>query len=393
MSTPSRYTLLVIDDSDDDLQPTFDHLSHLFEVVESRTVTDAITILKTREVHIILTDQGIPQMLQRHFLKEMAGDYPEAVQTIFTGDTELDLIIDAINQGYVFRYLSKPWRIVELRDVLTVAAQQYDQIVERNTLLKELEEMNLELQESNQQLMELDRLKTAFMAVASHELRTPVTLIGGFASLLEMSADKVTPERVKDTTSKIAEGARRLERIIRRMFQMLESGEVAETMHFEEVNPLTLIQGALEDAQPFIEKREIQLNVDLEDVRTISADASKIKDVLDNLLLNAIKFTPDGGRIDIEMSDDSDGEMVEITVRDHGVGIAEEDLQHIFEPMFSTFDTLHHSSGVYEFQRRGIGLGLTVSKKFVELHDGNIRLESKLGEGTTITVRLPGRQG
>jgi signal transduction histidine kinase len=332
-------------------------------------------------------------MLQRHFLKEMAGDYPEAVQTIFTGDTELDLIIDAINQGYVFRYLSKPWRIVELRDVLTVAAQQYDQIVERNTLLKELEEMNLELQESNQQLMELDRLKTAFMAVASHELRTPVTLIGGFASLLEMSADKVTPERVKDTTSKIAEGARRLERIIRRMFQMLESGEVAETMHFEEVNPLTLIQGALEDAQPFIEKREIQLNVDLEDVRTISADASKIKDVLDNLLLNAIKFTPDGGRIDIEMSDDSDGEMVEITVRDHGVGIAEEDLQHIFEPMFSTFDTLHHSSGVYEFQRRGIGLGLTVSKKFVELHDGNIRLESKLGEGTTITVRLPGRQG
>ncbi|MDP6502415.1 MAG: HAMP domain-containing sensor histidine kinase, partial [Planctomycetota bacterium] len=230
-------------------------------------------------------------------------------------------------------------------------------------------------------------------AVASHELRTPVTLIGGFASLLEMSADKVTPERVKDTTSKIAEGARRLERIIRRMFQMLESGEVAETMHFEEVNPLTLIQGALEDAQPFIEKREIELNLNLEDVRTISADASKIKDVLDNLLLNAIKFTHDGGRIDIEMSDDSDGEMVEITVRDHGVGIAEEDLQHIFEPMFSTFDTLHHSSGVYEFQRRGIGLGLTVSKKFVELHDGNIRLESKLGEGTTITVRLPGRQG
>jgi signal transduction histidine kinase len=390
MSMPARHTLLVIDSSDDELQSTFDHLCHLFEMVVSRTVQDAVSILKTREVHIILTDQGIPQLLQRHFLNEMAGEYPEAVQTIFTGKTELDLIIDAINQGYVFRYLSKPWRIAELRDVLTVAARQYDQIVERNMLLKELGEKNLELQESNQQLLELDRLKTAFMAVASHELRTPVTLIGGFASLLEMSADTVTPERIKDTTSKISEGARRLERLIRGMFQMLESGEVAEITHFEEVNLKGVVQGVLDDALPFFEKREIQLNLNLMEVPKISADVSKIKDVLNNLLLNAIKFTPDGGQIDLEMSEAENA--VEITVRDHGVGIAERDLQHIFEPMFSTFDTLHHSSGVYEFQRRGIGLGLTVSKKFVELHEGTIHLESKVGTGTTIKIRLPVKQ-
>jgi signal transduction histidine kinase len=253
----------------------------------------------------------------------------------------------------------------------------------------ELERANKELQVRNEQLKELDRLRTAFMAVASHELRTPVTLIGGFATLLLANSDNMTAQSVREMTDKIREGAGRLERIIKGMFQMLESGEVAEQMHIEMTRPRDILQASLEDAKPFIAKRRLNVQVRASDVPPVPVDPSKIKDVLDSVLLNAIKFTPDGGRIDVELREVETNGKVEISVRDHGVGIHSEDLQHIFEPMFSTFDTLHHSSGVYEFQKRGIGLGLAISRKFVELHGGTIGIESQVGKGTTVRIGLP----
>ena len=392
MSLPLRHTLLIIDENEQDLETAVEFLGDEYAIVTARSANEGAEVLKTREVHLVLTDQGLPQMLQKWFLKQMKGHCPEAVQTVFTGEAELDLIIDAINQGYLFRYVAKPWNPAGLKDVLAVAVQQYDQYLERELLLQELEEKNKKLQASNEQLKELDRLRTSFMAVASHELRTPVTLIGGFATLLEAVAEKVTPDSLRDTTGKIREGARRLEHIIRGMFQMLESGKVDDTLHLESHRPADLLQQALEDARPFIQKRKLNVEVRLGEAPAIMVDVSKIKDVLDNILLNAIKFTPDGGRIDVSVRYGEESHLVEFVVRDHGVGIPEEELSHVFTPMFGTFNTLHHSSGVYEFQRRGLGLGLAVSKKFVDLHGGEIDVDSRVGEGTAITVQLPDKQ-
>jgi signal transduction histidine kinase len=389
MSLPERYTLLVIEGREADLAAAADLLRDHYNILTGRTAAQGAEILKSTEVHIILTDQGIPQMLQKSFLKEMKGDYPKAVQIVLTGKAEIGLVIDAINQGYVFRYVRKPWNPSELRDVLAAAAAQYRRIVEREILLLELERANKELQVRNEQLKELDRLRTAFMAVASHELRTPVTLIGGFATLLLANTDHMTAQGIREMTDKIRDGAARLERIIKSMFQMLESGEMSEPMHIEMTRPKDLIQLSLEDAKPFIARRRLNVHVQAGDVPPIPVDPSKIKDVLDSVLLNAVKFTPDGGRIDIELRDVETNGRAEIVVRDHGVGIHPEDLQHIFEPMFSTFDTLHHSSGVYEFQKRGIGLGLAISRKFVELHGGTIGIESQVGKGTTVKIGLP----
>lgn len=393
MSLPDRYTLLLIDDSETDLSTAVQLLQDDYDILTASTAAKGVEILESQEVHIILTDQGIPQMLQKGFLGKMRGGYPAAVQTVFTGEAEMDLVIDAINQGYLFRYLTKPWNSAELRDVLSGAAAQYRRIVEREILLRELERANEALQARNEQLKELDRLKTAFMAIASHELRTPVTLIGGFATLLAGNVEGMAPESIRDMTEKIRDGASRLERIIKGLFQMLESGQLSEQMQVEVRDPTELLNQALEDARPFIEKRGLRLKVELADVPVLPVDASKIKDVLDSLLLNAIKFTPDGGQIDVEIGNVESSGRVEIVVRDHGVGIHEDDLAHIFEPMFSTFDTLHHSSGVFEFQRRGLGLGLAISKKFVELHGGTIDIESEVGKGTTVRISLPRDSG
>jgi signal transduction histidine kinase len=308
---------------------------------------------------------------------------------VFAGTAQLNEVIEAINQGYMFRYVTKPFVAGELRDVVRQAVEHYDRIVEREQLLRNLEEANRLLQEQYERLQELDRLKTAFMAVASHELRTPVTLIGGYAGFLEKLGDRLNPDLVRDMTAKIQEGARRLERIIRAMFQAVESGGPRPSLDVQETNVARLVQQAVDDARPFIEKRRLNVTTALHPVPPAVVDVTKLRDVIDNLLINAIKFTPDGGTIELSVRPGDAPDRLAIAVQDSGVGIGERDLKHIFSPMFGTFDTLHHSSGVYEFQRRGIGLGLSVSKQFVEMHGGQIAIESQVGKGTCVRISLP----
>ena len=138
----------------------------------------------------------------------------------------------------------------------------------------------------------------------------------------------------------------------------------------------------------FVQQRRQFLAVDIAgDLGTLELEEEKIHDSLVQLLINAIKFTPDGGTI--RFSAWRLPSSVVMQVADHGTGIDVESLPYIFDPFFTRFDVFHHSSGTYEFDRRGLGLGLSVVKAFVELHGGQIRVESELGQGTTFTMELP----
>ena len=122
-------------------------------------------------------------------------------------------------------------------------------------------------------------------------------------------------------------------------------------------------------------------------------DPAKFADILTNLLINAIKFTPDGGTLRIAAGPHGP-DQVRFEVADPGVGIEEADRPHLFEPFFTGFDTMHHSSGDYQFCKRGMGLGLCLVKTFVELHGGTIEVATSPGEGSTfafIIPRSPGR--
>ena len=126
----------------------------------------------------------------------------------------------------------------------------------------------------------------------------------------------------------------------------------------------------------------------------IEADPSKISDVLTNLLANAVKFTPDGGTIRLEARTEPAARRTGSAsqVSDQGVGVAPADQQHLFEPFFTGFDTLRHSSGDYQFGKRGIGLGLWLVKTFVELHGGRVEVSSTPGVGSTFAFVLPRSQ-
>src|SRR5262249_13460381 len=140
--------------------------------------------------------------------------------------------------------------------------------------------------------------------------------------------------------------------------------------------------------RPFINLRKQSLIVDLApDLGTLDVEAPKIRDCISHLLLNAIKFTPDNGTVTLAAKPVSGG--VEIRVKDTGAGISAECLPRLFEPFFTGFDVSHHSSGHYEFGRRGLGLGLSIARAFVEMHSGTIRCDSEPGKGSAFTIFLP----
>ncbi|GIW78906.1 MAG: hypothetical protein KatS3mg105_0713 [Gemmatales bacterium] len=180
----------------------------------------------------------------------------------------------------------------------------------------------------------------------------------------------------------------RLSGLVDQIVKMLVAGQFERCLTRTPTDMVALLQSAANGIRPFVERRKQVLIVQADpQLGSLSIEGDKIRDAVMHLLLNAVKFTPDGGRI--ELTGTRNEAAVEITVRDHGIGIEPKCLHHIFDPFFTDFDVSRHSSGVFEFQRRGLGLGLTLVKAFVEMHGGRIQAHSQLGEGSTFVITLP----
>lgn len=245
------------------------------------------------------------------------------------------------------------------------------------------------VQKSYQQLAEANELKTNFIRVASHELRTPVSYILGMARLLKDSRDS---DRLLQALSSISARAQRLDDIIQAMFKLMPEQRFAQVLQYSPVVMRELMEEIYLDCQPFIEKRSQRLVIeDPGTLPTIRADREKLRDIVENLLLNAIKFTPDGGLVKVGLGKRLDGGVL-IAVHDQGLGIPQEELPRLFQPFYSGSDVLKHSSGTSEYQKRGMGLGLTIVKHFVDLHGGTITVQTG-STGSVFTVSIPAGPG
>src|SRR5438128_11716235 len=180
-----RHTVLVVDDEPDVVQSVQDLLRLDYRVLGTTHAEEALKILQDTEAHIVMTDQRMPEMTGVEFLRRIRGEHPDATRLLFTGYADIKAVIDAINQGNVYRYITKPWDPDELQSIIRQAAQQYDLLVERKQLLAELQVKNRELSNLNAELVQANELKEAFIRVASHELRTPLTILYGLVELLQ----------------------------------------------------------------------------------------------------------------------------------------------------------------------------------------------------------------
>jgi len=256
---------------------------------------------------------------------------------------------------------------------------------EIDDLVVDFNRMVGQVQQSHDQLQAANELKARFIKIASHELRTPVSYILGMAGLLTESDDTL---RLREGVVHMGERARRLNEIIQAMFKLLPGQTYREPLHYTTVSIEELLSAVRGDSAPFIERRGQELVVALPtETPDVRGDRGMLYDVIENLVMNAIKFTPDGGVVEVAVGTELGG-RVSIAVKDQGPGIPQIDLPHIFEPFFSGGEVLQHSTGRAGYEKRGMGLGLAIVRHFVQLHAGTVTVSS--GEsGTVFTVTIP----
>ena len=242
-----------------------------------------------------------------------------------------------------------------------------------------------ELAQANLALFEMNRLKSDFLATMSHELRTPLNSIIGFSEVLATS-DQLH-ERQRRYAANIQTSGKMLLGMINDILDLakIESGKME--VRSEDFSIRDVSEALATLARPMAERKNIDLECKLEEaIPLLRQDAGKIRQILYNLVSNAIKFTPEGGRVTLRAR--TEGRYVVLEVADTGIGIAEEDRDKIFEK-FRQAQRPGSEDGVLTREHQGTGLGLSIVRELTRLLGGDIHLESRLGQGSTFTVRLP----
>jgi signal transduction histidine kinase len=284
--------------------------------------------------------------------------------------------------------------------LLTAIATQAAVALENANLYRDLEgltyalehrvqERTGELRETNLRLLAADRSKNQFLANMSHELRTPLNSIVGFADVLLEKTEGLLPEKRHGFMRNIRTAGKHLLTLINDILDLskIEAGKME--LHIEEFDVRNAL-GALERIMhSYAEQQGVRLEIDVEPgVPPVRLDEARLRQILFNLVSNAVKFSHRGGTVTIRVGRRGPAESrlrcdsLRIDVIDHGIGMEEAELRKIFEEFYQTDDGRRS-------QRGGTGLGLSLTRNFVELHHGAIDVHSRPGEGSTFTVHLP----
>ncbi len=246
---------------------------------------------------------------------------------------------------------------------------------------RQLNNMNVELQEVNAQLVQLDQMKTQFVSQASHDLRTPLTAIKGSLDNLLMGIAGALNEKQQKVMIRATTSVDRLTNLINDVLDLnrIETGRIV--LEKSDIPFKALVENIINENRPAAEQKQITLNANLGDEITLYIDGSKIERVVGELISNAIKYTPNDGTVDVGLSHKYN--TIELSVKDSGIGMTAEECGKIWERFYRT-------SASQKFAK-GSGLGLSIAKELVELHDGMIELSSEPGSGTTFTLRFPAK--
>lgn len=261
--------------------------------------------------------------------------------------------------------------------------------------------LNDDLEEANQQYEKLDSVKTDFITIASHELRTPLAQIRGYTDILDALNEQgmLDQDQISGMVTNLRKAAERTEELLSAMLDVSQLDVDAMDLRFAQAAPESILRMAIEPLTEHIKQRKLTLSArGLRGLPAIHCDMQRLVQAFRNIITNAIKFTPDGGRIDItaslQSSDNGRDDHILVAISDTGVGIDKENLELIFEKFYRTYDPSLHSTGAYKFMGAGPGLGLTIARGVIESHGGKVWAESsghnmETCPGSTFYVQLP----
>ena len=332
-------------------------------------------------------------LLGKNYL-QLAGIYPDETKP------NLRLISELIDKGEPSRIIMKPQTIkifdknlkplwvsselstIKLGDEIVIQAIIQD-ITEKKIAEEKLIESEKILRQQNIELKELDRLKTDFISIAAHDLKTPLISVGGYIDLI-LLREKKLGEEIKEDLGRVLNNVHRLEEYINRLLDVMKIDAKKVELVKREENIHELIKNCLLELEFQIRQKELTINLEISKDLNLEVDHFRISQVFLNLLSNAVKFTPNGG--DITILVDEDDENLIFSIEDNGKGLTPEEIDKIF----GKFVSIEQGVDGYSTLNKGSGLGLYIAKGFIEAHGGKIWVESKGRDlGTKFSFILP----
>src|SRR5437660_4328209 len=405
MREPAR--VLVVDD-EESVVVTIKAILQLdgYEVSTSTTGAGARAMIREREYDLVLTDLRLEDGDGLDVLRAVRARTPETVTIMLTGYASLESAIQAIRAG-AYDYLVKPSEVEELRSTVARGIERRRLGQELRMRIAELERANreiadlnsslqrriddatAELKERYEQLKELDRMKSQFLSIASHELKTPITAMSGFLQVAlrrvrrlgEGARSAPVAERLRGITEQLEVVYRQTGKLARLVDELLDVSRIQTgriEFRYGEVDMGELANEVATRMQLTTTTHQISVRRDSQNV--VTADRDHLEQVLNNLVTNAIKYSPAGGSITIDVRPDDGG--VRLSVTDEGIGIPEKELEAIFGLFYRSPDRAARDAA-------GMGLGLYISKEIVARHGGRIWAESGGAKGSRLNVTIP----
>ncbi|HUX53227.1 MAG TPA: ATP-binding protein [Williamwhitmania sp.] len=333
-----------------------------FDLIEASTGEEAMDVVKSQPVDIVLLDNKLPGIQGVEVLDYIKSNCPDTLVVMITSYASLELAVNATNKG-AYDFVPKPFTPQELKTSM--------ESITKHLFLKR---MTKTLKKEGKQI------RFQFLTVLSHELKAPLNAVEGYLRLMQerQAGDDIAAyDKMIERSLDRVKGMRNL---IMDLLDLthIDSGKMKREVKFQDIEPI--VRTCMDTVMPYAIQMDVKVDGAWPDEVYMDADSDEIEIILNNLLSNAVKYNKPGGKVHFSIL--RDAENVTIKVEDTGIGIAQEDTNHLFDEFMrvKSPETKNIS---------GSGLGLSIVKRIVKFNDGKIAVESKPGIGSVFTVILP----
>jgi len=364
-----KYSILYVDDEQENLVSFKFVFRKHYRIHLAQSADEGLELLEKSAIHLVITDQRMPRVTGIEFLEKVAKKYPDITRIILTGYSDVEAVIQAINKGRVYRYITKPWERNELKITIDNALEAFELKRQNKALIENLQSSNKQLEKTN---TELDY----FIYRSSHDLRRPLTTLMGLNKVAQVSiSDNMALQLFENvhTTAYI------MDKMLLKLLMIREVNKYSET-NLVETNFFTIYEKVQQNLTDVLSTTQVKPEINIPEHSNFYTSTVLLEAVTEYLLENAIYYGTLGGeqptqvKLNVEITDN----QITIIVWDNGMGIEEEIHTKIFEMYF------RGSSA-----SKGNGLGLYVGQKITKKLGGTLELKTELNQFTEFKLQIP----
>ncbi|MEQ9376152.1 MAG: hybrid sensor histidine kinase/response regulator [Imperialibacter sp.] len=387
-----KYSILYVDDESNNLIVFRNAFFRNFKVITSNSAEEALSILKTEVVQVIISDQRMPGMTGIDFLSKANQISPDSIKMILTAYSDIDVILKAVNEVGIYQFILKPWDSNHLLLTLNNAIQKYELSNQNKALIDDLGkakanleqkviERTQELATKNKELSTLNEVKDKFFSIISHDLKLPIASLNILLEIMLSFKHQLDEQKVHDLGEKAKEYLQHVTQLLDNLlhWSLSQTGDIK--ISNKKTDLVKVAKGQVDLFDFLASQKDIRIVMETDGNPLWSmVDENMVSLVLRNLISNAIKYSHEKGEIHLSFKRDKD--VVIISIVDAGVGIPQELIEKLkgntwSEPRRGTMN------------EKGAGLGLRLGKEFIEKMHGQLIIDSSVNKGTKVKVYLP----